>query len=106
MNAGSLRHRVTVQARTDAVDDIGQPVTTWDTVGDVWANIKYQSGLGAIKAGADVSISRASIRVRHAAYKPGQRIVYGNETFAVLAVLPDGSRQHVDLVCEVINADT
>lgn len=106
MNAGTLRHRVTVQTRTSAVDDIGQPVTTWDTVGDVWANIKYQTGLGAIKSGADVSISRASIRVRHGAYSPGQRIVYGDETFAVLAVLPDGSRQHVDLVCEVINADT
>lgn len=106
MKAGTLRHRVTVQTRTDAVDPIGQPVTTWDTVGSVWADVRYQTGLGAIKAGADVSVSKVSIRVRQAAYAPGQRIVYGNEVFAVKAVMPDGTGSHVDLVAEVINADS
>lgn len=106
MKAGTLRHRVTVQTRTDAVDPIGQPVTTWDTVGSVWADVRYQTGLGAIKAGADVSVSKVSIRVRQAAYAPGQRIVYGNEVFSVKAVLPDGTGSHVDLLCEAINADS
>ena len=106
MKAGQLRHRVTLQSRVDTVDEIGQPSTSWLTTATVWADVRYLSGLSAIKSGADVSVSKCSIRMRHRAVSAGQRIVYGDEVFEIDAVLPDGRREFLDAVCRVINADT
>ena len=105
MNAGHLRNFVAVQSRVDTVDEIGQPSTSWLTVASVWASIKYLNGLSAIKSGADVSLAKVSIRVRHGSFNAGQRILYGNEAFNIEAVLPDGKKTYIDLVCSVTNAD-
>ena len=106
MKAGLLRHLVEIQSLSNGVDEIGQPINEWATTATVHANIRYQSGISSIKSGADVSISRASIRMRHRAVSAGQRIVYGDEVFEIDAVLPDGRREYVDCVVKVINADT
>lgn len=105
MKAGQLRHRVILQSQVATVDALGQPSTSWLTTSTLWADIRYLSGLSAIKSGADVSQGKVSIRVRHTAVNAGQRVAYGNEVFYIEAVLPDGKRQWVDLVCVVTNAD-
>ena len=105
MKAGLLRHRVLLQSRLDTVDDIGQPSTSWLTTATLWADVRYLTGLGALKAGADTSIGKCTIRLRHRAISAGQRIVYGNEVFDIKQILPDGKKSYVDCVCEVINAD-
>ena len=105
MSAGQLRHRVDLQQRVDTVDALGQPSTTWESVAFLWGDVRYLTGVSAIKAGADTSASKVSIRLRHGTFNAGQRIVYGNEIFDVQAVLPDGKREFVDLVCVVTNAD-
>ena len=105
MKAGQLRHRVQLQSRLEVFDDIGQPSTSWLTTATVWADVRYLSGLSAIKSGADVSLTKCSVRMRQRAVNAGQRIVYGNEVFEIDAVLPDGKREYVDAVCKVINAD-
>ena len=101
MKAGQLRHRVTLQTLTVGQDDIGQPVTAWADTATVWADVRHLSGLSAIKAGADVSLTKASIRMRYRAVNAGQRVVYGSEVFDVQAVLPDCKKSYIDLVCEV-----
>jgi len=106
MKAGLLRHFVALQDRVSTVDEIGQPSTSWLTTASVWADIRYLSGLSALKAGADVSVGKCTIRMRYRAVNAGQRIVYGNEVFEIDQVLPDGKRSYVDCVCRVINADT
>lgn len=105
MQGGKLRHYVALKTQVNTVDTIGQPSTSWLTTANFWSDIRYQSGLSAIKSGADVSITKASIRTRHRSVNAGQRIEYGNEVFEIDAVLPDGKRQWVDLVCTVKNAD-
>jgi len=105
MKAGQLRHRIDLQTRMDSVDSIGQPSTSWTSTAFLWGDVRYLSGLSAIKAGADTSTSKVSIRVRHGAFNAGQRVVYGNEIFDIQAVQPDGKREFVDLVCQVTNAD-
>ena len=106
MKAGLLRNRVELQSRLEVFDEIGQPSTSWLTTATVWADVRYLSGLSAIKSGADVSLTKCSVRMRQRAVNAGQRIVYGNEVFEIDAVLPDGKREYVDCVARVINADT
>ena len=102
MPASALRHRVTLQQLQAGQDAIGQPSRVWINAADVWADIEYQSGLSAIKAGGDVSLSRASVRIRQRAVSAGDRILHGSTVFNIQAVLPTARRVYVDLVCESV----
>lgn len=105
MRAGDLNSLVTIQQLATGQDAAGQPVTTWLPLATVWANIKAVSGIETVKAGADTSIVRASIRIRRRAdVTAAMRVVYGATTYLIKAVLPNQeTRDSVDLVCEVIS---
>lgn len=102
MNIGQLRNRIELQSLVDTVDAIGQPSTAWLTTASLWADVRYVNGLSAIKADVDVSVARASIRVRYTAVSPAQRVKLGNTVFAIDAVMPDPRKTYVDLVCKVV----
>lgn len=103
MTAGQRRHYCALQSRVDTVDAIGQPSTSWLTVRNLYANIKYLNGLSSIRSGADTSVTKVSIRALHGAFNAGQRVVFGDSSFDIKAVLPDPKRAFVDLVCEAVN---
>lgn len=102
LSAGSLRHRVTLQQLTGSQDAIGQPVPTWVDVATVWADVRYLNGIETLKAGAEVAIARASIRIRwRAGVTAAMRVLHGSVVFAIQAVLPDASgNEYLDLACE------
>lgn len=99
---GYFPNRVTIQRRGTGADEIGQPVDAWVDVATVWANVRHAGGLEAIKAGANVSTVRASIRIRwRAGIDNGMRVTHGATVYDIKAVLPDEiGREYVDLVCE------
>jgi SPP1 family predicted phage head-tail adaptor len=101
MNIGRLNSRCTLQQPNTAQDALGQPVPGWVDVAQVWADIRYQSGVSAIKAGADVSVVNVSVRIRYrGGVNSGMRVAHGATVMDVQAVLPHG-REWLDLVCEV-----
>lgn len=103
MKAGALNRRVQIQANQSGLDEYGEPLpATWTTIASPWASVKILSGLQTIKEGVDVSVLKASIRIR---YREGvtaaMRVVYQGRVFDVRAVLPDiARREYLDLVCE------
>lgn len=101
MTAGALRHRINIEQRSASTDAFGQPVESWSLVAAVWADIRYPTGLSAIKAGADVSKVSASVRIRHrSGIDAGMRIVCSDVAMDIRAVLPDGKREFIDLICQ------
>lgn len=97
----TLNRRINIERHNAGFDDLGQPVDTWELVAAVWADIKHLSGLSTIKSGADVSIVQASIRIRYrTGLDAGMRVVHGADIYDIRAVLPDGGKQFVDLVCQ------
>lgn len=104
MKSAELRHRINIEQRSAEQDTLGQPVDTWTLIAAVWADVRNAGGLEAIKAGGDVSIVRASIRIRYlTGLDAGMRVVHGAVVYQIKAVLPDLLRkQYVDLVCEVV----
>jgi head-tail adaptor len=69
--------------------------------------VRHESGISAIKSGADTSVVRASVRLRYrTGLNAGMRVVFGTQVFAVNAVIPDPRKVSVDLVCEAINVAT
>lgn len=104
LRAGSLKDRITIQRHTQEQDEWGSLIPgseAWTELAKVWADVQHRSGLGTIKADAEVSIVRASIRIRRRIdVDAGMRVLFGAVTYDIEAVLPGGNRQHVDLVCK------
>jgi SPP1 family predicted phage head-tail adaptor len=101
MASGRLDSKAVLQRRSGAVDAVGQPVEAWVDIATVWADIRHQSGLEALRGDAPVSSVATSIRIRHLdGLDAGIRVVADGVTYAVEAVLPHGRRELTDLVCK------
>jgi SPP1 family predicted phage head-tail adaptor len=44
MNAGRMRHRITIQQRANTPDTFGQPIESWADVATVWASVEPLQG--------------------------------------------------------------
>jgi len=104
--AGTLRDRIHIQRKTGGADEWGTPLPEgWENIspGRIAANVQHKSGLGTIKADAEVSIVRASIRIRRrAGVDAGMRVLFDGQIYELKAVLPGPTREYIDLVCELI----
>jgi len=101
--AGKLRHRVTFKAPLTTQDAAGQPIAGFTDVCTVWADVRYISGVEALKADAPASTVRASVRIRRrSGINAGMSVAHGSTMFNVVAVLPDErGMEYMDVVCEV-----
>ena len=103
MRAGTLRHRVTLQALTETVDpDTGYRDKLWADVAQLSADITPLSGREYIAAAASQSAVSTRITIR---YWPGvtaaMRLKQGDVLYNIEAVLPDkgSGREYLTLMC-------
>lgn len=95
--------RVTIERPALGVDGAGQPITGWETVGRAWAQVRYQRGLEAIRAGAVTATVHASIRMGYRTdLNESMRVLHGGDVFEIKSILPDRANGHIDLVCECV----
>lgn len=106
LDAGTLQDRITIQRHTQERGAFGAPkpgAVAWVDLAKVWADVKHPSGLGAIKADAEVSIVRASVRIRRrAGIAAGMRVLFGAAVYDIEAVLPGQTRDYLDLACKKV----
>lgn len=103
--AGKLDTRLSLRQPSTAQDAIGQPLTTWTEVSKLWANVLYKTGIEAVKADADTSVVKASIRIWfNSAVTPAMRLVneLDGTVFQILSLLPNRRGGYIDLPCEVV----
>lgn len=103
---GTLKDRIHIQRRTGGKNAVGQPLPeAWENITPkrIAADVKHLSGLGAIKADAEVSIVRASIRIwRRRDVDASMRVVFDGGLYSIESVLPGPTRECVDLVCKKV----
>ena len=98
MPAGRLNTRITIQQLTAGQDAAGQLVQTWSDVDTVWADVRHPSGLQTVKSDADVSLVKASIRIRkRTGIDAGMRALVGGVAYDIKAVLQTADRKYLDL---------
>lgn len=106
MKAGTLRDRIHIQRKTGGMDEWDTPLPAgWEniTAQRLAADVQHRSGLSTIKADADVSVVRASIRIRRRVdVDAGMRVLVGPAIYEIEAVQPGATREFVDLVCKRI----
>lgn len=103
MRAGTLRHRVTIEHKTETRDSYGGVSTAWATfAASVPAAILPVSGREFFAAEAQQSEVSAKIVMRQlAGLLPSMRIVHGGQQYNIRAILPDATlARHVVCMCE------
>lgn len=99
-----LNHRITLLKRAASRNAANERVNGWVDLGDTWADVRFQTGAEVLRAGADVSIVKCSIRIRA---RPGidasMGVRYLGVVYKISAPMPDSTdRQYMFLVCESV----
>lgn len=104
MNAGALRHRVTIQRFERVEDEGGGYVEDWKDVATVWAAIKPMRGNERYEAQQVQSTLTHKVIMRYrAGIKPQMRILYGNRVFEIEAVIDvDERHRWLELLCSEV----
>lgn len=102
MRIGALNRRVLLQRRVETPSGTGGSTVAWEDIGQVWANIKHQSGAEVNRGDVPASAVKASIRIRlREDLDATCRVLYGSSIYDIKAVIEDAvGREFVDLVCE------
>jgi SPP1 family predicted phage head-tail adaptor len=103
MQAGRLRHRVTVQRATDSIDQYGDQTPTWTSLGTVWASVEPLSGreyFAAAQMQSEVS-TRIVIRpISGVTLTPKDRVKFGSRYFDIQSVINrDERNRELQLLC-------
>ena len=107
--AGELNRRITIWAKTGAVDAANQPIEAWEPTPrfTLWARIMSATGMAAVRAaqeGVALSPTKYSFRIR---YRPtgidtGMQVRYGDGKYDIRDIRHDhAGHEHTDLVCEI-----
>jgi SPP1 family predicted phage head-tail adaptor len=91
--AQTLDKRVLLQRPATGRDSHGQPLTGWQDVGTVWANVKDLTGRQYIAASATQNSVQATITIRYqSGIVPAMRAVHGDVVYDIESVLGQDNR--------------
>ncbi len=104
IDAGSLRHRVSLEQQIETPDGCGGYTTTWQLVTDLWAAIK------PLSAAAHVSLGTVNTKTTHqftirwrSDCKPEMRVTKAGREFLITALIdPDETKRYLILNCEEV----
>ena len=87
---------ILIQKRQTGTDEAGQPLSGWEDVGPLWADIGHDTGKAAIRRSGDVPIpySQYSFKVRLQDLRAlgvtdGMRVVHDSLNFDIKGVTQD-----------------
>ncbi|RYF02369.1 MAG: head-tail adaptor protein [Comamonadaceae bacterium] len=105
LDPGDFDTLMSMQQRGPGQDAAGQPVVApWIEVARVWADLRQQRGLEAIRAGAVTATVSSSVRIH---WQPGvtsdMRLVdvETGDVYQITSVLKAKAHEYIDVVCEV-----
>lgn len=102
MRAGKLRHKVTLQSKSETRDDTGQVFRDWSDTATIYASVEPLSGRELVNAQAIESETTYRITIRHlAGVTTEQRIKFGSRYFEILSVInPEERNIMLQLMCK------
>lgn len=106
IRAGTLDRRIVIQTNTPAQDGYGEPVASWSTLATVWARYEALTGrerFVADQVAAEID-ARFTIRYR-SDVTPKQRVTWDSKTWDIAAVLEEGRREALHLLCTARSDD-
>jgi len=102
MNPADLKHRITIQAKTETADGLGGFTTSWTTfAGPLWAAVWPTSAKEIIQNQQLSGQVSHRVRIRYVAgVTSDMRILFGSRIFNILSEInPEERCEMLDLVC-------
>ena len=103
VRAGRLRHRVTIQTRSQSVNEYGEPSNSWSELDQVWAAIEPISGDERVEMQSSARQGHTSHRVtvRYLANVDAtDRVLFGSRVLEIVSVLNfDEKDEFLTLLC-------
>jgi SPP1 family predicted phage head-tail adaptor len=100
----TMNHRIKLLERQIGKDSAGQPVDDWVVRAEVWGDCLFQTGAEVMRANAEASIVRCSIRINARSDVTGAwRARYKGVDYDIKSALPDSKdRRKMFLLCESV----
>ena len=104
MNAGDLRHRITIQQNTPSQNSHGEPVASWSTLATVWAAVEPLTGREFFTTEQVQSELSVRFRIRHrTGITPLMRISWDSRTFTIENVIRvQENKREIHLMCSEV----
>ena len=102
MNAGQLKHRVTVQKLAVTRDSTGEELETWSNVGTRWAKIEPLRGKENYQRSGETTTNFYKVLMRYEAglLSTDRRLVYGSQYLDIESVINiDEANSDYELTC-------
>lgn len=96
-----MNHRVTLLTHSVDRNAAGEKVDTWAELSSIWADVRFQTGAEVLRANAETSVVRVSIRIRaRSDVDNSMRVRYLDKDYDIESALPDSNNpQFMFLVC-------
>jgi len=100
MEAGSLRHFITIESPTETQDLFGEPTATWDTFNAVWASREDLDGQEWFVSQQPLAKHTTRFVIRYVAgLSAKMRLVSGGVVYNILSSAdPDGKRRTLTIM--------
>lgn len=86
MEAGKLRHRITIKQKTVVRDEFGGEQITWTALYTVWSEVMPLSGAEVVRFGLEEAEATVRVRMRYrSGIMPKMIVSWGDRTFDILA---------------------
>lgn len=104
MKAGKLRHKITIESKSNTQDAYGALVETWGTHSTAWASIEPITGREYFDQGKVNSEVTTRIRTRHISGVTNlMRVKFGTRIYAIVSVINiDERNKEYELMCKEV----
>ena len=101
MQAGKLRHRVTIKNFTEAADASGQVINTFATLATVWAKVSAKSGTEKTNEGTSNIQRTYDVTIRYTGdLKETYKLIHQTRTLNIQSIVNIDDRDRtMQLVC-------
>ena len=101
INAGALRHSITIQVRSSTQDAAGQTADTWTTFATRRAALEQTPGREVFASAQRGGRVPTVFRLRYlAGVLTSMRVSYDSRIFNILSAVPDSVKSELVLTCE------
>ena len=102
ITAGELKHRVSIQSESTAVDSYGEPTGSWSTDSTVWASVKPRSANEQETGDGQTGVVTISVIMRYTSdASPKKRLLFGSHVLGIISVINvDERNEHLELICQ------
>ncbi len=98
IRAGFLRHRIEIQAESQAVDSAGEPRPGWSTEATVWASVEPLVGRELIVAQQIKAETSHKVTMRHRSLNERNRILFKGRVLAITSIINPEERNKLLMV--------